>query len=148
MYELFSAARSSGSEFLIRAAQNCQTTSVQEDAQLSPLFARVEACAIHGSFSLVLQRTPRWVKRTALLSVRFTRLWLQPPEHLSHLPSLAVTAILAAEQQPPIKELPIRWLLLTTLEVPDLATVRQCLKWYSFRWTIELNQSQYPYKRD
>jgi hypothetical protein len=145
IYELFSAARSSGSEFLIRAAQNRQTMSGEADDDVVPLFARLEACECQGTFSLVLQRTPRRGARTAVVSVRFTQLWLRPPEHLSELSPIAVTAILAEEMQP-VKETPIRWLLLTTLEVPDLAMARQCLKWYSFRWTIELNQSQFSYK--
>lgn len=137
IYELFVQARSRGSEFLIRAAQNRQTTSGEAGDDVVPLFARVEACGIEGSFSLALQRTPRRAARTALLSVRFTQLWLRPPDHLSHLAPIAVTAILAEEMQPPAKESPIRWLLLTTLDVPDLAMARQCLKWYSFRWAIE-----------
>jgi hypothetical protein len=47
----------------------------------------------------------------ALFSVRFTQLWLRPAEHLSHLPLLAVTAVLAEERQPPVKETSIQWLL-------------------------------------
>ena len=84
-----------------------------------------------------LQRTPRRGARTAVVSVRFTQLWLRPPEHLRELSPIAVTAIQAEEMQPPLKETPIRWLLLTTLAVPDLAMARQCLRWYSFRWAIE-----------
>ena len=141
-------ARSRGSEFLIRAAQNRQTTSAQDDPNLAPLFTTVEQGACQGTFSLALQRTPRRAARTALVSVRFTQLWLHPPEHLGHLAPIAVTALLAEEVQPPVqKEPPLRWLLLTTLAVPDLAMARQCLKWYSFRWAIELNQSQYRYTR-
>jgi len=131
-------ARSRGSEFLIRAAQNRQTTSAQDDPNLAPLFTTVEQGACQGTFSLALQRTPRRAARTALVSVRFTQLWLHPPEHLGHLAPIAVTALLAEEVQPPVqKEPPLRWLLLTTLAVPDLAMARQCLKWYSFRWAIE-----------
>jgi hypothetical protein len=48
IYELLAQARSSGSEFLIRAAQNRQTTSGEAGEDLVPLFARVEACAIQG----------------------------------------------------------------------------------------------------
>jgi len=137
IYELFTQARSSGSEFLIRAAQNRQTTSVEADVDRTALFATVEAGVCRGQFRLKLQRTPRRGARTAVVSVRFTQLWLRPPEHLSELSPIAVTAILAEEMQPPLKETPIRWLLLTTLAVPDLAMARQCLRWYSFRWAIE-----------
>lgn len=137
IYELFACARSRGSEFLIRAAQDRQTTSNEADDDFAALFASVEACECQGQFSLKLQRTPRRTARTAIVSVRFTRLWLRPPEYLSQLPPIAVTAILAEEVQALIAEPPLRWLLLTTLEVPDLAMARQCLTWYSYRWLIE-----------
>jgi hypothetical protein len=147
IYELFSLARSRGSEFLIRAAQDRQTTSAEADDDFTALFATVKACTCQGQFGLKLQRTPRRAARTTLLSVRFTRLWLRPPAHLSELAPIAVTALLAQEiQPPPSNEAPIRWLLLTTLDVPDFAMARQYLTWYSYRWLIELNQSQYGYK--
>ena len=149
IYELFSLARSRGSEFLIRAAQDRQTTNTEAQNDFTALFASVEVCECQGQFSLKLQRTPRRAARTAIVSVRYTRLWLRPPEYLRHLAPIAVTALLAQEMQPPpANEAPIRWLLLTTLDVPDMATARQCLTWYSYRWLIELNQSQYGYTRD
>ena len=79
IYELFSLARSRGSEFLIRAAQDRQTTSAEADDDFTALFATVKACTCRGQFGLKLQRTPRRAARTTLLSVRFTRLWLRPP---------------------------------------------------------------------
>jgi hypothetical protein len=111
IYELFAQARSTQSEFLIRAAQNRQTTSAEADDDRAALFAMVEASACQGQFRLKLQRTPRRAARIAVVSVRFTQLWLRPPEHLSELPPIAVTALLAEEMQPPVKDTPIRWLL-------------------------------------
>jgi len=86
---------------------------------------------------LQLQRTPRRVPRTATLEIRFTELWLQPPAHLKALPPLKVSVILAQERTPPTGASPICWLLLTTIAIPDLATAKQCLVWYTYRWLIE-----------
>jgi hypothetical protein len=137
IYQLFAQERPENSEFLIRAAQNRSTKAHLSDVEVQPLFKAVRSTAGRGEQSLALQRTPRRAARTVRLSVRYTRLWLQPPEPLRHLAPIAVTALLAEELHPPPKETPIRWLLLTTLEIADVAMAQQCLIWYSRRWIIE-----------
>lgn len=46
-------------------------------------------------------------------------------------------AVLAEEAHPPPGVPPLCWLLLTTMPVPDFATARQYVQWYSARWLIE-----------
>lgn len=45
--------------------------------------------------------------------------------------------ILAVEENPPIGEKAVCWLLLTTLSVNSLSEAQRCLLWYSYRWLIE-----------
>lgn len=137
IYELFAQARPANSEFLIRAAQNRNTKAAPSDVEMQPLLSAVRSTAWLGEQSLALQRTPRRAARNVRLSLRYTRLWLQPPEPLRHLAPIAVTALLAEELYPLPKEPPVRWLLLTTLEIADVAMAQQCLIWYSRRWAIE-----------
>jgi hypothetical protein len=139
IYELFAQSRPENSEFLIRAAQNRNTKLNAFDEEIVPLFEAIRQTPSCGKFSLELQRTPRRVARSATLSVRVTKLWLQPPAHLASLslPQIEVNVILAQEENPPSGEKAISWLLLTTLEVADFERACECLKWYSYRWLIE-----------
>ena len=53
-------------------------------------------------------------------------------------PALAVTAILAREEQPPPGQKPIQWILLTNLPVQTLEQAQEKLDWYLCRWQIEV----------
>lgn len=52
--------------------------------------------------------------------------------------ALTVTAILAEEEYPPKGEKPIRWILLTSLEITTLEQAKEKLDWYLARWQIEI----------
>ena len=139
IYQLFAMARRSKSEFLIRAAQNRNTKSDVLDDQVKPLFDAIRQTPVLGEINLELQRTPRRKARSALLSVRVKKLWLQPPAYLESgkFEPIEVNVILAQEEDPPSGDKGICWLLLTTLSVSSLEEAVQCLKWYSYRWLIE-----------
>ncbi len=139
IYELFALAKQRNSEFLIRAAQNRNTKLDAFCAEVVPLFEAIRQTPVLGEFTLELQRTPRRNARSATLSVRVTKLWLQPPGHLQSqlTQAIEVHVILAVEEHPPAGSKPISWLLLTTLDVKDFSKACQCLKWYSYRWLIE-----------
>ncbi|MBD2438784.1 IS4 family transposase [Nostoc sp. FACHB-110] len=139
IYELFALAAKEKSEFLIRAAQNRNTSSARVSAEVKPLFEAIRQTAEIGQLKLELQRTPRRMARSATLSVRVTKLWLQPPvAKQSQLDeAVEVYVILAEEMQPPAGEKAICWLLLTTLVVNDFEQASKYLKWYSYRWLIE-----------
>lgn len=52
--------------------------------------------------------------------------------------TIAVTAVLAEEEYPPKGEKPIRWILLTSMEVTTLEQAKEKLDWYLARWQIEI----------
>ncbi|MCP6760169.1 MAG: IS4 family transposase [Fischerella sp. CENA71] len=121
IYQLFALARQRNSEFLIRAAQNRNTKSNAFCDEVVPLFEAIRTTPILGKLTLDLQRTPRRAARSATLSVRVTKLWLQPPASLQSQSTQAIEVhvIEACEENPPEGEKPISWLLLTTMEVKD-----------------------------
>ena len=104
-----------------------------------PLFEAIGQTAVLGEINLELQRTPRRKARCASLNVRVSKLWLQAPAHLDSetVGAIEVNVILAIEEDPPVGEKAICWLLLTTLAVTSLESAVQCLEWYSYRWLIE-----------
>jgi hypothetical protein len=148
IYELFAHPRREGSEVLIRAAQNRNTKSASVSGEVKPLFNAIRQSAVAGEITLKLQRTPRRRERVAVLNVRYGQLLLQPPAHLASLGALEVNVVLAEEEKAPTGEKAVVWLLLTTVKVDTFEEACQCLKWYSKRWLIEMNQSQNPCQRN
>ena len=112
IYGLFAQPRRKGSHLLIRAAQNRRVK--KGNGEIDKLFetvAQVEPC---GQKTLELQRTPRRKARKATLTVRYTTVELQPPQgsQLSQSQSgIKVQAILAEEENPPLREKAISWLI-------------------------------------
>jgi hypothetical protein len=139
IYELFALPRREGSEFLIRACQPRGVKQTATDIEIESLQEAIEATAACGELTLELQRTPKRKPRTATLTVRFTTLELQPPVHhpqCSSLKPVRVQVVWAIEEQPPVGEKAIAWLLLTTLEVKNFEQASRCLHWYSYRYLV------------
>ncbi|MBD2261440.1 IS4 family transposase [Pseudanabaena sp. FACHB-2040] len=147
IYELFAHPRRVNSELLIRAAQNRSTKSEPGASEIKALFEVMETIAVSGEMTIALQRTPRRAPREATLSVRYTHLWLQPPQGKGHLGAIPISVILAKEEKRREKESAVEWMLLTTLSIGSLEAAKENLRRYALRWLIELNQSQHPYKR-
>lgn len=137
IYELFAHQRRSGSELLIRAAQNRNTKRTEFSEEVQPLFSVLAESPVAGEFELELQRTPRRKARRAVLTVRFAQVWLQPPAHLSDLDGIVMWVVLAEEEHPPEHETAVRWSLLSTMPIEDYAGACECLRRYSLRWLIE-----------
>ena len=138
IYELFAQPRRKGSYLLIRAAQDRRVK--KGNGEIDKLFetlAQVEAC---GQKTLELKRTPNRKARKATLTIRFTTVELQPPQASQESPSqpgIKVQAILGSEENPPLGEKAISWLLLTTLPVSNYQEACDCLEKYAYRWLIE-----------
>jgi hypothetical protein len=140
IYELFALPRRDGSEFLIRACQPRGVKQTTTDIDRESLQVAIKKTAACGELTLELQRTPKRKPRTAILTVRFTSLELQPPQQhpqRSGLKPVRVQVVWAVEEVPPVGEKAISWLLLTTLPVTDFEQATRCLRWYSYRWLIE-----------
>ena len=81
--------------------------------------------------------------REATVSIHFTTTTLLPPYrrpalHPQKLPVIDVSVVWVTEVNPPVDATPLQWLLITNVEVTDLADAIQRIRWYSLRWQIEV----------
>jgi hypothetical protein len=90
--------------------------------------------------TIELLATPKRAARQAVLSLRFSSAEVVRPDGpdargLQKTVSLRVVEVI--ELNPPAGVEPVRWRLLTTHAVADVATAWQIVDWYRLRWTIE-----------
>jgi len=146
IFDLFARPRPPHSDLLIRAAHNRRVDVAPPDpappgaAAAADLWPTVRAAAPLGLLAAAIPRADGRPARDATLTVRAAALALRPPRHHRERAALApvpVAAVLAAEEAPPAGVAPIRWLLVTTLPVADLADAVRCVDWYKRRWLIE-----------
>lgn len=136
IYELFAQPRREGSDLLIRASHNRRVKKAQGETQ--KLFETLRLVSPGGNLTLELQRTPRRKARKARLTVKFTTVELLAPTGKKEVKSgIKVQAILAEEENPPVGEKAVSWLLLTTLPVLNYTDACDCLEKYAYRWLIE-----------
>jgi hypothetical protein len=134
IYDLFALPRRPGSELLIRGTHNRRVGTV------GYLWDTMEAAPVWGRYQLEVPRRAGQPPRPAILTVRSTRLEIQPPHHhrrRSQLSPVPLQGILVQEEEPPAGTPAIVWLLLTSLPVHNLADALRCVRWYSYRWLIE-----------
>ena len=136
IYEVFAEPRPAGSELLIRG---CYDRQLRDEEQ--HLWATVESQSVAGGWTLRLPRTRERPPRPATVEVRFAVVTLDPPHWRAggvKLPPVTLTAVLVTETSvPPGDEKPVRWLLLTTLPVDDVADAQTVVRYYTYRWLIE-----------
>ena len=77
--------------------------------------------------------------RNVTLEVRVAKIELRPPWRKgTKLPPVTISVVLAQEIDPPADDEAICWILLTSLEVSDLAAANEILDLYLVRWEIEV----------
>ena len=84
------------------------------------------------------RRQPRQ-SRQAQMEVHAARVTLRPPWRADRkLPAVTVNVVLVREVDPPENDVPVEWLLLTSLPVDEIEQVRQVIQYYCVRWMIEV----------
>jgi hypothetical protein len=84
------------------------------------------------------RRQPRKT-RQAVVEVRAVRVTLRAPERTAgQLADATVHAVLITEMNPPADDVPVEWLLLTSLPIDTVDQVRLVVQYYSNRWMIEV----------
>lgn len=84
------------------------------------------------------RRQPRR-SRTAEVQVRAARVAFRPPWRPDRkLPEVTVNVVLVREVNPPADDVPVEWILLTSLPIDDAEQVRQVIQYYCVRWMIEI----------
>jgi hypothetical protein len=105
------------------------------------MFARIDARAEDGRFSLDLQAKPGQRARTASMAVRFVEIDPVRPGgggHSTIRPSgVRLTFVDVREIDPPAGVTPLHWRLLTTLPVESAGQAIEIADLYRRRWAIE-----------
>ena len=156
IYEVFAAWAQAGEEggpraqWIIRAQQNraLEGLEVETPAQL---FAALASAPELGTieFRVVAKQKRKKSRGTTVQAVRSAREVRQrvrarritpraPLRRGTTLPEVSFWAVLTEEIDPPPGEEPLSWLLLTSLEVPNLAAARRIIALYLRRWDIEV----------
>lgn len=134
-YDLFTAPRRPNLHLLVRAKGRRR---LHGEARL--LEAAVRAGPARGTVTVTVPRRAERPSRQAVLTLRFGTFALAVPSthpRRKELAPVSLQAVLAEETTPPVGQAPVRWLLLTTLEVPAEAEAAQVVRWYAARWLIE-----------
>jgi hypothetical protein len=155
IYEMFTEPRGTETgrpvELIIRACQDRALTAAEDASERTHLRAAVLATPIRFSQEISARgRTSKTVcedrarrqprrDRKAVVSTRATSVTLRPPSRRgAKLPPVTVNVVSVLEETPPEGEVPIEWLLITTLPIGDVEGVRQIIAYYTVRWMIEL----------
>ncbi len=135
IYELVALAvrDPAGPKLLVRAERDRLMAERHEH-----VWDRVAAQPVGGVQELALPRRGKRPARRARLEVRYAQVRLQPPKRKRQLPEVTLWAVLAEEVEAPPGVDPLRWMLLTTLEVRTFEDATRSLAWYARRWGIEV----------
>jgi hypothetical protein len=75
--------------------------------------------------------------RTASVTLRYQKIELAPPFYHRDKASVPLSIIHVGEEDPPAGVTPIKWFLLTTLELRSPEQALRCVEWYCLRWRTE-----------
>jgi hypothetical protein len=134
-YDLFAADRRPGLHLLVRAKGRRR---LWREAGL--LGSALRAAAALGTMAVQLRRGGDGPARTAVVTLRARPVQLAPPSthpRRKGLGPVALTAVLAVEEEAPAGVAPLSWLLLTTWPVGTPEAAAQLVRWYALRWLIE-----------
>lgn len=147
IYEFFQLSEALGAPVLVRANHdrpiNKRSMYAEKDIlKLWPYLAR-QPCAGRFAVEVPARRGTKHATsrapRIATVEMRFAAFTLNPPKRLSStLPNLAMSAIYVREQDPPVGEPPLEWMLLTNLPIETFNQAYEKVQWYCLRWRIEM----------
>ena len=148
IFELFDRRRRQGGavDLLVRAKHN--RCLLQEEEKL---FEHMAQGKPDGQVSITVPRQrekkgkpskpgrPSLPARTAEVDVRFQQVTICAPQTplLKDKKPITLSAVYLFEKNPPPGATPIKWMLLTTMEVRSLKQAMKCVRWYCLRWRIE-----------
>jgi len=73
------------------------------------------------------------------MAVRTARVTLRPPWRGDRkLPAVTINVVLVREMEPPEDDVPVEWVLLTSLPVDEIEQVQKVIRYDCARWMIEV----------
>jgi hypothetical protein len=143
IYELFAEPRGANHHLLVRAAQDRGLADV-EGSPGGLLMAHADGLAARHRHEIEVAEKLGRPKRKATVGVGFGAIELKRPKRAGPstsergLPaSVALSLVVVREIDPPKGADPVRWVLLTTHPVDNLAAALEIVGWYKKRWLIE-----------
>src|SRR5271157_2213926 len=138
-------------EWLVRACQDRSVVVGEAASEVTQMReAALAAPALFAQEITVRGRTPKTAcedrarrqprsTRKAIVTVRAKSVTLLPPKRAGQaLSPVTVNVVLVREDAPPEGEVPVEWVLVTTLPIGDVEAVRKVVAYYTVRWMIEL----------
>lgn len=133
IYELFEIPRIKNSHFLVRGTQNRLIEHIDKK-----LFTALENADAKGYVNLDVGRKNGQEARTAELVVKYESIRIKAPKNSKKKTNeIELNVILVEELEAPENIEPIKWILLTTLDITNLEDALKYVRWYSYRWLIE-----------
>lgn len=134
VYDLFVTPRSTGVEWLIRAAWNRRVEHAEKY-----LWDMMKSVPLLGTTSLRLPGRGQVAERTATMEIRCAPVTIRKPSHckITGYTEADVYAIWAIETTAPDDCDPVEWMLLTSVPTHSIEDALERLSWYARRWTIE-----------
>ena len=151
LYEFFNRSRQINAPVLVRANadRTINRKSRYAEKDVEKLWEHMRKQPDSGSYEVDISKrsktrhTKERKARTAIVSVRFDSFKLNPPRNnIRHstekLPDIEMYAVYVIEENPPVGEEAIEWMLLTNLPVISYETAYEKVLWYCLRWRIEM----------
>jgi hypothetical protein len=132
MFDIMKNCLSLGHDFLIRAKNN----RVLEGLSKNKLLDFVETLKSSGTIKLDIRKRPKQMPRKALLNVSFSRVKILGPKSRKN-EDIECNVVYVIEKYPPENQEPLKWILLTSIEVNSFEDACQIIEWYKCRWIIE-----------
>lgn len=132
IYELFELAKVSRTHLLIRSIQNRKT---REEANLWDL---LEQESTLGKMIVQVPKSDKRKAREAILEIRVRKVDVVKPKSRDGKGAVDLWALLVSERNTSKGEEPLRWKLLTTLEVTNFEQAKEKVEWYAARWGVEV----------
>jgi hypothetical protein len=153
IYELYAEERGQSHpiHWIIRLCHDRALAADEENDASTRLIQEVRAAAVLMSKEISVRgrdakvtcdqrrrRQPR-KNRRAKVEVRVATLRLRPPWRADRkLPEVTVNVVWVSEVNPPADDVPVEWLLITTLPIESVEDVRAVIQYYTVRWMIEI----------
>jgi hypothetical protein len=133
IYELFCAARDTGTHFLIRTCVD--RLAGDGDHTIADEMDEVAVKGLHR----IQVRDSNGDPDEAVLEIRYRKMRVLPPiGKQKRYPAQTLTVIHAKERRTPKHRKKIEWKLITDLPVASRTDAIEKLEWYALRWKIEV----------
>lgn len=132
IYEQFAVVPDATTELLIRARTNRTLTDKTK------LFDCLSTQKPKGKYEVTVDAKKNRKKRVAQIEIRYKEIEIRKTDAASKGAAATVKLnLIEAKETGYDGKDKICWRLLTTLPINDVDMARNCIEWYSWRWTIE-----------